>query len=247
MDGRAGLASPAAGVQAGRMRSPFDIDPGLLAWDGDVPRARRLQDELAARVRLQDAFAPPRHVAGVDVGFEEGGAITRAAAVLLDAADMRLLAEAVARLPTRMPYIPGLLSFRELPAVLAALAQLPRLPDLVFADGHGVAHPRGLGIAAHLGVITGLATIGVAKKILVGRHEPVGPKRGDRQPLLHRGRVIGTVLRSKDGIQSLIVSAGHRVSQATAAELTLGAGRGYKLPEPTRLADRLASRRAPLR
>jgi len=225
------------------MRSPFDIAPDLLAWEGDVPRARRLQQELAARVCLQDAFAPLRLVAGVDVGFEEGGAITRAAAVLLDAGDMRVLAEAVARLPTRMPYIPGLLSFRELPAVLQALAQLPEVPELILVDGHGVAHPRGLGIAAHLGVVTDLPTIGVAKKILVGGHDAVGLKRGDRTPLMHRGRMIGTVLRSKDGIQPLIVSPGHRVSHATAVEGVLACGRGYKLPEPTRLADRLASRR----
>jgi deoxyribonuclease V len=182
-------------------------------------------------------------VAGVDVGFEEDGAITRAAAVLLDAATMQPLAEVVTRLPTRMPYIPGLLSFRELPAVLQALAQLPEVPELILVDGHGVAHPRGLGIAAHLGVVTDLPTIGVAKKILVGSHDAVGLKRGDRTPLMHRGRMIGTALRSKDGIQPLIVSPGHRVSHATAVERVLAYGGGYKLPEPTRLADRLASRR----
>lgn len=221
----------------------FDVAPELLAWDGDVPRARRLQMELAARVRLADDFPPLQRVAGVDVGFEDDGAITRAAAVLLDAATMQPLAETIARLPTRMPYIPGLLSFRELPAVLAALAQLPAVPELILVDGHGVAHPRGLGIAAHLGVVIDLPTIGVAKKILVGTHGELGPARGERTPLLHKGRTIGTVLRSKDRIKPLIVSPGHRVSQATAPELVLAFGRGYKLPEPTRLADRLASRR----
>ncbi|MGN6382036.1 MAG: deoxyribonuclease V [Dyella sp.] len=225
------------------MSTPFDVPPDLLAWHGDVARARQLQQELAARVRLQDDTPSPRLVAGVDVGFEEDGAITRAAAVLLDAATMQPLAEVVARLPTRMPYIPGLLSFRELPAVLQALAQLPEVPELILVDGHGVAHPRGLGIAAHLGVVTDLSTIGVAKKILVGSHDAVGLKRGDRTPLMHRGRMIGTVLRSKDGIQPLIVSPGHRVSHATAVERALAYGRSYKLPEPTRLADRLASRR----
>lgn len=225
------------------MSTPFDVPLELLAWDGDVARARQLQHELASRVRLHDDAPPPRVVAGVDVGFEDAGAITRAAAVLLDAATMQPLAEVVARLPTRMPYIPGLLSFRELPAVLQALAQLPEVPALLFVDGHGVAHPRGLGIAAHLGVVTGLPTIGVAKKILVGSHDVVGPQRGDRAPLMHRGNMIGTALRSKDGIQPLIVSPGHRVSHATAVERVLACGRGYKLPEPTRLADRLASRR----
>lgn len=225
------------------MTHPFDLPPHLLAWDGDLPAARRLQTELAARAQLHDDGAEPRLITGVDVGFEEGGAITRAAAVLLDAATLQPLAEVVARLPTRMPYIPGLLSFRELPAMLAALAQLPEVPDLILVDGQGVAHPRGLGNAAHLGVVTDLPTVGVAKKILVGTHDAVGPLRGDRTALMHQGHVIGTVLRTKDGVQPLIVSPGHRVSHATAVERVLAYGRGYRLPEPTRLADRLASRR----
>jgi deoxyribonuclease V len=225
------------------MRSPFIVPAEQLAWNGDVAAARALQVELAARVRLLDDYPPLRVVAGVDVGFEEGGAITRAAAVLLDATSMRPFADCVARLPTRMPYIPGLLSFRELPAVLEALAGLPQVPDLIVVDGQGVAHPRGLGIAAHLGVMTDLPTIGVAKTILVGQHAEVGNRRGDRAELVHRGKTIGSVLRSKDGIKPLIVSPGHRVSQQGAVELVLSYCRGYKLPEPTRWADRLASRR----
>lgn len=225
----------------------IDMTLGVPPWDGDVAKARRLQTELAAQVRLQDDYPPLRRVAGVDVGFEDGGAVTRAASVLLDAQTREPVAEVVARQPTRMPYIPGLLSFRELPAVLQALAELPEAPDLVFVDGHGIAHPRRLGIAAHLGVVTGLPTIGVAKSILVGVHDTVGPHRGDRQPLKYKGEVIGCVLRSKDRIRPLIVSPGHRVSMATAPELVLAFGTKYRLPEPTRLADRLASRRDSLR
>lgn len=225
------------------MSAPLSIDPNLLAWHGDVAEARRLQQSLAERVRLQDDFPPLRLIAGVDVGFEQDGEITRAAAVLLDADSMQPRADVVARLPTRMPYIPGLLSFRELPAVIEALAMLPQRPDLVMVDGHGVAHPRGLGIAAHLGVIADLPTIGVAKKLLVGTHAPLGPQRGDRVELRYKGARIGTVLRSKDGIKPLIVSPGHRVSQEHAVALVLACGRGYKLPEPTRWADRIASRR----
>ncbi len=221
----------------------IDMTLGVPLWDGDVAKARRLQTELAAQVRLQDDYPPLRRVAGVDVGFEDGGAMTRAAAVLLDAQTREPVAEVVARQPTRMPYIPGLLSFRELPAVLQALAALPETPDLVFVDGQGIAHPRRLGIAAHLGVVTGLPTIGVAKSILVGVHDEVGPHRGDRQPLKYKGEVIGCVLRSKDRIRPLIVSPGHRVSMATAPELVLAFGTKYRLPEPTRLADRLASQR----
>lgn len=212
-------------------------------WDGDVAGARALQTTLAAEVRLVDDHPPLHRVAGVDVGFEEGGAVTRAAAVLLDAQTLTPLAEVVARMPTRMPYIPGLLSFRELPAVLQALEQLPEAPDLVFVDGHGIAHPRGLGIAAHLGVVTGLPAIGVAKSILVGTHDDLGMQRGDRVPLHHKGKMIGWVLRSKDKIRPLIVSPGHRISMAAAPELVLAYCTRYRLPEPTRLADRLASRR----
>lgn len=213
-------------------------------WDGSIAAARTLQARLAEQVRLEDDYPPLQRFAGVDVGFEEGGSITRAAAVLLDALTLEPLAECVARIPTRMPYVPGLLSFRELPALLQALAGLPREPDLVFVDGHGIAHPRGLGIAAHLGVVSGLPSIGVAKKILTGSHAPLQEQRGARVPLLDRhGRTIGWVLRSKHGVRPLIVSPGHRVSLERAPELVMACVRHHRLPEPTRLADRLASRR----
>ncbi len=224
------------------MNIPFTADM-IPLWDGDVARARRLQLELATKVRLEDEHPPLRRIAGVDVGFEDGGLVTRAAAVLLDAKTLAPLEEVVARLPTRMPYIPGLLSFRELPAVLQALGQLSATPDLVFVDGHGIAHPRGLGIAAHLGVVTDLPTIGVAKSILVGTHRELGPMRGDRVPLHHHDQVVGCVLRSKDKVRPLIVSPGHRVSLESAPALVLACCTKYRLPEPTRLADRLASRR----
>ena len=155
-------------------------------WDGSPAAARELQTQLARQVRLEDDYPPLHHLAGVDVGFEEGGAITRAAAVLLDADTLEPLAECVARIPTSMPYVPGLLSFRELPALLRALAGLPQEPDLIFVDGHGIAHPRGLGIAAHLGVVSGLPTIGVAKKILTGHHAELVEARGARVELLNR-------------------------------------------------------------
>lgn len=213
-------------------------------WDGTPAAARILQKQLAEQVCLDDDFAPLRLLAGVDVGFEEGGTITRAAAILLDAQTLQPIAECVARIPTSMPYVPGLLSFRELPALIDALAGLPSEPDLIVVDGHGIAHPRGLGIAAHLGVVSGRPTIGVAKKILTGSHGELGEERGDKVELLDRqGRQIGWMLRSKRKVRPLIVSPGHRVSMATAAELVLSWDTGYRLPEPTRLADRLASRR----
>lgn len=218
--------------------SPF------AGWDGSPAAARELQTQLARQVRLEDNYPPLRRVAGVDVGFEEGGAITRAAAVLLDADTLEPLAECVVRIPTSMPYVPGLLSFRELPALLRALADLPHVPDIVFVDGHGIAHPRGLGIAAHLGVVSGLPTIGVAKKVLTGHHAELDELRGSRVELLsRRGERIGWVLRSKDRVRPLIVSPGNRVSLERAPELVMACVRRHRLPEPTRLADRLASRR----
>jgi deoxyribonuclease V len=213
-------------------------------WDGSTAAAREMQKQLAGKVVLEDDFGPLRLIAGVDVGFEEGGKITRAAVVLLDAESLEPVAQTLARIPTCMPYIPGLLSFRELPAVLQALDSLGQVPDLIFSDGHGIAHPRGLGIAAHLGVITGLPTIGVAKKILTGHHAELGEQRGEQVDLLTKdGKVIGTVLRSKDKVRPLIISPGNRVSLATAPQLVMRYVTRYRLPEPTRLADRLASRR----
>ena len=213
-------------------------------WDGDVAGARALQVELAGKVSLRDGYATPlRTIAGFDVGFEDGGDTTRAAAVLLDADTLEVLASEIARIPTRMPYIPGLLSFRELPALLLALKALPRAPDLAFVDGHGIAHPRGLGIAAHFGVATGLPSIGVAKKILVGSGSEPHALRGAYTPLRHKGAQLGWLLRSKLRCNPLVVSPGHKVSMASAADLVMRFTGSYRLPEPTRLADRLASRR----
>jgi deoxyribonuclease V len=218
--------------------------PHMADWDGDIAAARALQVELAARVSLRDGYAKPlRTIAGFDVGFEDDGATTRAAAVLLDADSLQVLASEVARIPTRMPYIPGLLSFRELPALLLALEALPQAPDLAFIDGHGIAHPRGLGIAAHFGVVTGLPSIGVAKKIRVGNGSAPHQVRGAYTPLRNKGAQLGWLLRSKLKCNPLIVSPGHRVSMASAADLVMRCTGTYRLPEPTRRADRLASRR----
>lgn len=205
---------------------------------------RQQQVALAAQVDLSDALVGlPERIAGIDSGFEDGGRITLSAAVLLDGASLQPVESTLARLPTALPYIPGLLSFRELPAALQALAQLPHTPQLVMVDGHGIAHPRGLGIAAHLGVLTGLPSIGIGKSRLVGEFDEPGPLQGDHSPLMFKGRQVGWVLRSKPRCKPLFVSPGHRVSVEACLPLVLACLRGYRLPEPTRLADRLASRR----
>lgn len=212
-------------------------------WDGSTAAARVLQAELAQRVVLRDTLGQVRCVAGLDVGFEEHGRVTRAAVVLLDAATLQPVEQHVARVPTTLPYIPGLLSFRELPALSTALAMLTRTPDLLMVDGHGIAHPRRLGVAAHLGVVTGLPSIGVAKQPLCGQFQMPGDHPGQRTPLMDEGQPLGWVLRSKSHCGPLFVSPGHRISIDTALAWVQRCLRGYRLPEPTRLADRLASRR----
>ena len=221
----------------------IEADAVSAEWDGNADALRTLQTELAAQVVLRDGFAKPlRMIAGFDVGFEDGGATTRAAAVLMDADSLDVIAAEVVHLPTRMPCIPDLSSFRELPALLAALAKLPHLPDLAFVDGHGIAHPRRLGIAAHFGVSTHLPTIGVAQDILIGESRTnLHDMRGAFTPLRVGREQIGWVLRSKPGHPPLLVSPGHRVAMASAPELVMRYVTHFRLPEPTRLAGQAAS------
>jgi len=213
------------------------------AWDVTPREAVAIQNELRRHVIRHDDFNPAdlHTVAGVDVGFEERGRVTRAAVAVLDYRSLACLDQAVARLPTRFPYIPGLLSFRELPAVLEALAGLTRLPDIFLCDGQGIAHPRRLGIASHLGLLTGLPSIGVGKSRLIGRHEKVPVKRGAWTSLLDDGETVGAVLRTRAGVKPIYVSIGHRISLETAVAVVMACTTKYKLPETTRAAHRLAS------
>ena len=213
-----------------------------LSWD----EARRVQRRLAGQVVRADDFGPIRTVAGVDLAYPRTatGVVTgRAAVVVLTFPGLEIVEEHVITRPVTFPYIPGLLSFREAPIALAALQQLRIQPDLLVVDGHGVAHPRRLGIASHLGVLLNLPTIGVAKSILIGQAAEPGPLPGDSCPLLDGDEQIGTAIRTRPRSKPIYVSPGHRVSVETAASLMIQCARGYRLPEPTRLADRLAGRR----
>jgi deoxyribonuclease V len=215
-------------------------------WNLSPAQARALQQQLAPRVLQHDRLGPVNRLAGVDVGFEADGATVRAAVAVLDAKDLSLVEHAIARVPTTFPYVPGLLSFRELPGVLAALDRLSTPPDLVLCDGQGLAHPRRFGIACHLGVLTGIPTIGVGKTRLIGHHQEPGPAKGDWAPLWDRSsagdeEIIGAVLRSRAGVKPIYVSIGHRVCLETAIDWVLRATTRYKLPETTRWAHRLAS------
>jgi deoxyribonuclease V len=210
-------------------------------WDVTAAEAIALQQRLRNEVIADDRFSRIDTVAGVDVGFEKRGAVTRAAVAVLNLPGLELQEYAVAHRPTEFPYIPGLLSFREVPAVLDALQRLPRLPDLLLCDGQGLAHPRRFGIACHLGVLTDLPAIGVAKSRLIGTHAPLAESKGSRQPLYDKGEVIGTVLRTRHGVRPLYISVGHRIALDTAVDYVMRCTTRYRLPETTRAAHKLAS------
>jgi deoxyribonuclease V len=212
-----------------------------LEWPTTIAEAIVLQQTLRSQVITTDQLGEVHTVAGVDVGFEASGTITRAAIAVLSFPDLKLQKQAIARRPTTFPYVPGLLSFREIPAILDALAQLQRSPDLLLCDGQGIAHPRRLGIASHLGLLVNLPAIGVAKSRLVGEHADIPDQRGAWQSLLDKGETIGAVLRTRSGTKPLYISAGHRISLPTAIAYVMQCTTKYRLPETTRFAHKLAS------
>lgn len=214
------------------------------AWPQTPTEAIALQTELRSQVVLTDELPTTvQYVAGVDAGFEAEGTITRAAVVVLKMPSLELVDSALMKRSTSFPYVPGLLSFREIPTVLDALAQLRIIPDLILCDGQGIAHPRRFGIASHLGLILDLPTIGVAKSRLIGTHPDVPAEKGNWVPLTDKEDRIGAVLRSRTNTKPLYISPGHKISLPTALDYVLQCTPKYRLPETTRLADRLASNR----
>ena len=212
------------------------------AWPLTVEEAIAIQQQFRKEVITQDQLEEPvQYVAGVDMGFEAAGTISRAAVAVLSFPSLQLQESAIARRPTTFPYVPGFLSFREIPAVLDALEKISTIPDLILCDGQGIAHPRRFGIACHLGLIVDIPTIGVAKSLLIGNHQEVSEERGSWQPLVNRGETIGAVLRTRVKTKPLYISSGHRVSLSTAIEYVLRCTPKYRLPETTRIADKLAS------
>lgn len=210
-------------------------------WNLTPKQAIQLQRELREQLALENRLPVIARIGGADVGFEDGGRVTRAAVVVCDASDMTVLDRQIVRQPTRFPYMPGLLSFREVPAILEALDGLRRPPDLLLCDGHGYAHPRRLGVACHIGLATGLPTIGVGKSRLVGEHKPVPAERGSWSALRDCDETIGAVLRTRNRVAPVYVSPGHRIDLPTAVQQVMACLKRYRLPEPIRAADRLAS------
>ncbi|MET9892732.1 endonuclease V [Streptomyces sp. NPDC006465] len=213
-------------------------------WPATEEQARAVQDELRGRVVLDEPGPLPGtgRVTGVDVAYDDERDVVVAAAVVLDAATLDVVAEATAVGRVSFPYVPGLLAFREIPTVLAALDALPCPPGLVVCDGYGLAHPRRFGLASHLGVLTGLPTIGVAKNPFTFSYEEPGVRRGSTSPLLAGTDEVGRALRTQDGIKPVFVSVGHRVDLDNACAHTLALAPKYRLPESTRHADSLCRR-----
>jgi len=210
-------------------------------WKVTVAEARGVQDRIRCLVETVDRLDEIGIVAGVDVGFEKAGAVTRAAVALLHFPSLEPAGNAIARTATTFPYIPGLLSFREIPAILKAMEQLEAKPDLLLCDGQGIAHPRRCGLASHLGVLLDIPSIGVAKTRLTGTHGTLPEPKGSRIPLMDGDEQIGSVLRTRTGVKPLYISPGHRISIDTADELVLRCTTRYRLPETTRQAHKLAS------
>jgi deoxyribonuclease V len=204
-------------------------------------RAIEIQKSLAGRVLRVRPRGPLRRVAGIDVAFTRDGRTCIAAAVVWDVEQRQAVEQRTATRPLTFPYVPGLLSFREAPAVLAALRGLRTTPDALMCDGHGYAHPRRFGLACHVGLIVDLPTVGCGKTRLCGEHRQPGRRRGSRVPLTHDGEMIGTVLRTRDAVRPVYVSIGHRIDLPSAERLVLACAVGYRLPEPTRRADRLVA------
>ena len=205
-----------------------------------VAEAKVIQEKLRHQVITEDCLGKVSYVAGVDVGFKENYTITQAAVAVLSFPELEPLETAIAQIPTTFPYIPGYLSFREIPAILKVMGQLQTIPDLILCDGQGLAHPRRFGLACHLGVLLDIPTIGVAKSLFIGKHETVATEKGNWTPLLDKDETIGIVLRSRTNVKPLYVSIGHKISLLTAKDYTIKCLTKYRLPETTRWADKLS-------
>lgn len=220
----------------------FELNHGHN-WDVSTHEAIRIQERLASSVKEMPLASPPATVAGVDVSFRRRGYKDYAAQcgiAVLSLPDLDLVDQARWEGDVTFPYVPGLLSFREIPAIVAALEQLSLRPDIFMTDGQGLAHPRRFGLACHLGVALNMPTVGVAKKKLVGDFSGLSLERGSHEPLTHRGDLVGAAVRTRTAIKPVFVSVGHRMTLEEAVQLTLACSPRYKIPEPTRMAHRFS-------
>ncbi len=213
----------------------------LHSWQVSTVQALAIQQKLATQVSKKSEVTTPHFIAGVDISVGKGEGMATGAVVILNYPELRVMETKVARGQLELPYIPGLLSFRESPLTLAACQKLTITPDLILVDGQGIAHPRRMGLASHLGLFLNTPTIGCAKSILCGSHEAPGAEPGSYTEVVDRGEIIGAALRTKLGVKPVYVSIGHKIDLQTAIYWVLECCRGYRLPEPLRLAHLAAA------
>lgn len=207
-------------------------------WNLTPREAMRLQEQWRERVVLEDRFETIRTVAGADLAFDPATGVAFAGVIIYRFPALQEIERRMARQKLRFPYVPGLLSFRESPILLAAFARLRTEPDLILIDGHGRAHPRLFGIACHIGVLFDKPTIGCAKSLLVGEYDEPAARAGSRSALTFRGERVGTVLRTRANVKPIFVTQGNRVSLDSAVRLVCACVDGFRIPKPTREADR---------
>jgi len=213
----------------------------LHDWNLSPLAAVQMQHELRGRISSVPLPGPVQTIAGADVSFNKFSPLIYAAIVVLHVPSLTVIEATEAVSEIKFPYIPGLLSFREIPALLAAWTKLKIEPDAVMLDGHGIAHPRGMGIAAHFGLCVNRPTLGCAKSVLVGKYQEPSAQRGAWTPMTHQGETIGAALRTKTNVGTVFVSPGHWLDLEGALEITLQCGGGYRIPEPTRHAHNRAN------
>ncbi len=221
------------------------MDIPKITTPASAEEALQIQQDMRGLVRLEDDFKQVKIIAGIDVGYDIQKNLSKCALVLLNIDNLVPITSIIEFDPTPFPYIPGLLSFREAPVILKALSRLKERPDILFIDGQGIAHPRRLGIASHIGVLTGLPAVGIAKSVLCGYYKEPGLKKGSSEPLIHKDEKIATVYRSRDNVKPVFISPGHKISHESAVMLVARCLTRYRLPEPTRIADKLSKTGAP--
>ncbi|MEK6756291.1 MAG: deoxyribonuclease V [Bacteroidota bacterium] len=213
----------------------------LHRWDVTPQEAIAIQQRLRSEVIMERIARPVHYVAGCDISFDKGSDVVYAGVVVLKLPELVEVARGTAVTRVKFPYIPGLLSFRESPAVLEAWTHLHTAPDVVMVDGQGFAHPRRFGIACHLGLLLDLPSIGCAKSLLIGKFEEPAPQAGRYSPLVDREETVGVALRTEDNVSPVFVSVGHRVVLEDAIQLVMKCTKGYRVPEPTRQAHLLVN------
>jgi deoxyribonuclease V len=213
------------------------------SWDVSPDGAIKIQEELRTYLFIQPL---PKgdilSVGGVDIAYFGDWLIE--ATVVMSFPSLEMIGQATAYLPVTFPYIPGLLSFREAPAILESMGKLESLPDVLLVDGHGMAHPRHFGIASHIGVLLDLSSIGCAKSLLIGEHEPLPETVGSGSDILHGSEIVGLALRTRKGVKPVYVSVGHKIDLPSATEIILACSKGFRLPDPIRYAHNLANQKS---